>query len=551
VKELVENALDAGAHRITIDIEGGGFSVIRVADDGEGMSAADAALSVRRFATSKIRRESDLSAIRSLGFRGEALPSIAAVSQFEMVTSDGSEATRVRVEGGGEPEILPAAGPRGTVVTVRNLYFNTPARRRFLRSTARESALCADAAERLALARPDVAFRLRRDGEEVLWLPPATPRERAASVLGAAPDQLLPVDAREGAVSVSGYLGRPEIARRSRQGQHFVVNGRPVQSALLARAAEQGARTLLFTGTYPVCALEITAPPERVDPNVHPRKLEIRFADDRAVFTLVERGVRDALRAASLARDVEAESDAPPHPAGAERVPEEFPRLVARERPLWDAEFRYGAGSDDGPSAGTAPPQGRRLPPLRLLGQIAHTYLVAACPDGLALIDQHAAHERVLYERLLRERQRQLVAQTLAVPIPIEIGAADAEMAEGLRDAFEAAGFVYERFGSETLLLRAVPTVSARVSPERILREGVLELRETAVLRSPTAAIERLTILTACRSAAKAGDALSREEMESLIGALEACEDPYTCFHGRPTLVVVPAGTLETWFLRR
>ncbi|MBM3450999.1 MAG: DNA mismatch repair endonuclease MutL [Armatimonadetes bacterium] len=549
VKELVENALDAGATQVVVDIESGGFTAIRVADDGEGMSSEDARLAIQRFATSKIRHESDLSAIRTLGFRGEALPSIGAVSHLEIQTSDGAEGTRLRVEGGGEAWVEAAAGPRGTVVTVRHLYFNTPARRRFLRSIARESALCTDAVERLALSRPDVAFRLRRDDEEILWLPPAAARERAATVLGATPKQLLPIDDREGPLSVTGFVGLPEIARRSRQGQHFAVNGRPVQSALLGRAVEQGAHTLLFTGTFPVCAVAVTAPPDRVDPNVHPRKLEVRFADDRAIFALVERATRAALHAAPLVRHVQT-TTAPP--AGAASYADfghaDQPALIAREPSPLEAAAIFGeAAAADVPTDRDH----RRLPPLRLLGQVGRTYLVASCPEGLALIDQHAAHERVLYERLLRDRGRQDTAQTLAVPIPIEVSTSEAELADDMRATFAGAGFEVERFGADTLLLRAVPTVTARVSPERILREGIAELEQTTLLRSPKSAIERLTILTACRSAVKAGDVLSRAEMEALIADLEACEDPYTCFHGRPTLVVVPARALEAYFLRR
>jgi DNA mismatch repair protein MutL len=527
VKELVENALDAGARRVTVEFAGGGFELVRVADDGEGMDPEDARLCLRRFATSKIASPDDLRRVTTLGFRGEALPSIAAVSHVEVLTSDGRQATRVRAEGGSEPVAEPAAAPRGTVVTVRHLFYNTPARRRFLRSLAREAALCLDAVERHALARPDVAFRVVRDGREVLVLPAEGARERTARVLGVDPDALLPVDVTAQRFRVWGFVGTPELARRSRSGQYVFANRRPVASALVSRAVDQGARTLVFTGHHPVCALFLELPPDALDPNVHPRKLEVRFADESRVFSLVERAVREAYRSRPLVRAV------PVGPTASAGAPL---RLEVRET---------------APAGLTEPRLRAPLPPLRLLGQLLRTYVLADSPEGLVVVDQHAAHERVLYERLVRDRTRGQAAQLLAVPASVELSAAEAAVLPELVAVLRQVGLDVEPFGGNTALVRSVPSAAGRASPEALLRACLQEGIWDGVSTAGREALERAASVVACHSAIRSGDPLSVEEMRALLEALEACEDPYTCFHGRPTLVVVPAERLEAWFLRR
>ncbi len=529
VKELVENALDAGARRVTVEFCSGGFELVRVADDGEGMDPEDARLCLRRFATSKIFGPDDLRRVTTLGFRGEALPSIAAVSHVEVLTSDGQHATRVRVEGGSEPVAEPAAAPRGTVVTVRHLFYNTPARRRFLRSVAREAALCLDAVERHALARPDVAFRVVRDGREVLVLPAEAPRERAARVLGVDLEQLLPVESAAHRFRVWGFVGTPRLARRSRSGQYVFANRRPIASPLVSRAVEQGARTLVFTGQYPVCVLFLELPPEAVDPNVHPRKLEVRFADERGVFGLVERAVREAYRSRPLLVAV----PSPPDSGGEAEVPL---RLEVRE---------------PAPAGVAEAPSRPRLPPLRPVGQLLRTYVLADSPEGLVVVDQHAAHERVLYERLVRDRTRGRPAQLLAVPASVELTAAEAAVLPDVAPVLREVGLEVESFGGNTVLIRSVPPAAGRTSPERLLRACLQEGIWDGVSTAGRQALERAASVVACHSAIRSGDVLSAEEMQALLEALEACEDPYTCFHGRPTLVVVPPERLESWFLRR
>lgn len=530
VKELVENALDAGARRITVEFSGGGFELVRVSDDGEGMDPEDAALCLRRFATSKLGSPDDLRRIRTLGFRGEALPSIAAVSHVEILTCDGHVATRVRAEGGSEPRTEPASAPRGTVVTVRRLFYNTPARRNFLRSVAREAALCLDAAERHALARPDVAFRVVRDGREVVAWPAEDPLRRASRILAVPADELLAVEAQAGGVRVWGFLAPPSFARRSRSGQYFFVNRRPVTSPLLSRAVEQGARTLVFTGQHPACVLYVELSPEQVDPNVHPRKLEVRFADEGRVFAAVERAVRDAYRSRPLVRAVPLSTSPPPAAApGATGWQVREPTQLAV----------------------LEPEPARRLPRLRLLGQLASTYLLAESAEGLVVVDQHAAHERVLYERLLRDRARGAHGQLLAAPVTVDLSPSEMALLPEVSPVLRELGLEVEPFGGSTVLVRSVPVISGRLPPEAVLRAC---LREGLWDGAPTAgqrAVERAASVVACHSAVRAGDALSAEEMRALLEDLERCDDPYTCFHGRPTLVVVPLDGLEGWFLRR
>jgi DNA mismatch repair protein MutL len=526
VKELVENALDAGARRITVEFSGGGFELVRVSDDGEGMDPEDACLCLRRFATSKLAAPEDLRRVRTLGFRGEALPAIAAVAQVEIVTCDGHRATRVRAEGGWEPRAEPASAPRGTVVTVRRLFYNTPARRKFLRSVAREAALCLDAVERHALARPDVTFRVVRDGQEVAVWPEEEPLRRVARILRVAPGELLPAQLEAGSVRVRGFVAVPGLARRNRSGQYFFVNGRPVTSPLLSRAADQGARTVVFTGHYPVCALYLELPPESVDPNVHPRKLEVRFSDESRTFAVVERAVREAYRSRPLVRVVEAGAAVAAPPA----------RWEVREA----AQLALG---EEAPR--------RKLPRLRLLGQLANTYLLAESPEGLVVVDQHAAHERVLYERLMRDRAAGRSAQVLASPVVVELGAAEAAAVAEVSGVLAELGLQVEPFGGGAVLVRSVPAVAGRLHPEAVLRACLQEGVWDGVPVAGREAVERAASVVACHSAVRAGDVLAPEEMAALLEELERCEDPYTCFHGRPTLVVVPPERLEGWFLRR
>jgi DNA mismatch repair protein MutL len=541
VKELIENSLDAGARAISVEIDGAGLRLIRVADDGAGIPAEDVPLAFERFATSKISRVEDLEHVRSYGFRGEALPSIAAVAHVTLTTRTpaADEATRAVVAGGALERCGPHGAPPGTTVEVARLFFNTPARLKFLKSPAREQALVADAVQRAAMANPAVVLALKMDGREAGRWPRATAGQRVADLLGAggAGDLI----ALRGAVpggTVSGWLGRPERSRPNRMGQHLFVNRRPVQSSLLRRAVEQGYAQLLPVGRMPVFALFVDVDPATVDVNIHPRKLEVRFKDESPLFGALVRTIRGALLASPLIRVVVTQGAG--SPGGTQGAHVLTPGDTYGPVPL-TLEARESQGEYDS----RAP---HVLPLLRPLGQVLDTYIVAEGPETLYLIDQHAAHERVLYERLLTARRKGgVVAQILAVPATIELTPAQAALAIGHLDVLAAMGYAIEPFGARTVVLREVPSVSSGRAPDELLRRAIGALAEEG---EGDSTLERLTIATACHSAIRSGDRLTAEAMAALLVDLAGTEDPFTCFHGRPTLIAVSRTQLEQWFLR-
>jgi DNA mismatch repair protein MutL len=535
VKELVENALDARATEIVVDVEGAGAVLIRVADDGSGIYPEDLRLAVQRFATSKISDAVDLGTVQTLGFRGEALPSIAAVSHLEVTSAIRGEGAgrRIRVSGGEIQGEGTVGAPPGTVATVRHLFYNTPARRKFLKSPAREFGLIVDALQRLALIHPDVGFRLTHEGDEVLRYPPATPPNRAAAVLGErVMGQTLPVAQSISSVEVSGWLGRPELARGTRRQQFLYVNRRSIQSRVISAAVEQACEQIVPAGRHPVYVITLGLPTGAVDVNVHPRKLEVRFDDDHQIYTAVNRAVRETLRAAQLIRPVTVSASVvslPPNPLPLESVP------------VAGAQVR---------EADVAP-QGR-LPAMRLLGQLHRTYLLAQGDAGLIVIDQHAAHERVLYERILAARRRESgLAQALITPQSLALNPGEFALYERRADVLRVLGFDLEPFGGHTVLLRGVPEIAAAGSAEQLLRDLLSQIADDLRLDAADGLLERMTITTACRSAVRAGDPLTAEQMVRLLNDLAATEDPFTCFHGRPTMVTLPLEQVERWFLRR
>lgn len=537
VKELVENSLDAAATQIVVEVDGAGTELIRVSDNGTGIHPDDLPLAVQRFATSKIATAGDLDAIRSFGFRGEALPSIAAVSMMDLGSAvPGAEAgRRLRLEGGEVVGDDSAGMPAGTVATVRQLFFNTPARRKFLKSAAREFALIVDSVNRLALAHPQVSFRLIHEGAEVLRYPAGKEEDRVAAVLGDdAYGRTLAFAEDAGGMRVHGWLGRPELGRASRRQQYLFVNRRPVHSRTLISAVEQAYHQLLPVGKFPSFVIFLDVPPQRLDVNVHPRKLEVRFDDEHGVFGAVGRVVRTALRRAQLIRTV----DAVPVEAGGAAA-------TAQTLALGDMPAAFDAVQP------AALPAAGRLPAMRLLGQLHSTYLLADSADGLIVVDQHAAHERVLYERLLQSRaHRAADGQLQVTPTPVSLPADVFGVLTAHQDVLAELGFILEPFGERTVLIRAVPQVAARTSPQQLLTDLVTQLADEGRASGAQTLLERLTILTACHTAVKAGDALTREQMAALLQDLAKTADPFTCFHGRPTLVTLPVAQVERWFLR-
>ena len=547
VKELVENALDAGAARITIDIEAGGADLVEVRDDGCGMEPDDALLACERHATSKLRQGADLQAIRTFGFRGEALPSIASVSRLTLTTSTGGAGgLRLRIDAGRVVESGPAAHPRGTTVRVEGLFHNAPARRKFLRTPATEASQIADLVARLAAAHPAIAFRLRSQGREMLaW--PAVPSlaDRVTQILGADEGRLLrPVDHSEGTLRVAGLASTPALSRGAPRDVFLYVNERSIRDRRLLHAVHEAYATLLPRGRFPVVFLFLRIPAEQVDVNVHPAKAEVRLARPGAVHDLVLRGLRGAL---GVARPFTALGDRP--------------LSVGERSPGWETPPPAAAPSmTPGAPAATAP-AGINVPPARdLLGpestltplaQYEETYIVAAGSDGLVIVDQHAAHERVLYERLLDDAAASRTArQRLLFPVVLEVSAAATAGLEEARSVLDELGFSITPSGPGMLRVDEVPAAVPAGSVEALAREALGEILERDRARAAADLRHRLAASTACHAAVRAHQALSSTVMGRILDDLLRARSPMTCPHGRPTLIRLPLGRLEREFGR-
>ena len=569
VKELVENALDAGAARIAVRIEGGGADLIEVADDGCGMDADDAALAIERHATSKVREAADLAAVRSFGFRGEALPSIASVSRLTLTTSAGGDAgTEVRVEAGALLGAAPAAHPRGTTVRVEGLFHNAPARRKFLRSPGTETAHAIDHLVRLAAAHPAVAFRLASGGREsFVWPAAAGLRERAAQILGAGEAaRLLDVDRREGRARVRGLVSAPSLTRATARDARLYVNDRPVRDRRLLHALTEGAATSVPRGRFPVAFLFLDVPSEEVDVNVHPAKSEVRFARAGALHDLVLRAVREALGAA---RPFAVLGDRPlAGPPAGDDIATWTPAAGAGDRPggagVAEAEAPFAIRAGDPPAAGDRPrpdPGGLHAPPdlpavtldrLTPLAQYRDTYILASAPDGLVIVDQHAAHERVLYERLLDDAaSRRLERQRLLFPLLLDVAPAERQALDEARDLFATMGFVVEAFGPGAVRVEEIPGILKATAAEGLVRELLADLLDRTRGRASDDLRHRIAATSACHAAVRAHEALPAPALDRLVADLLGARAPMTCPHGRPTILRVPLDRLEREFRRR
>jgi DNA mismatch repair protein MutL len=532
VKELVENALDAGASRIEVETEGGGRSRIRVADDGCGIPAAEVALAFARHATSKISAPEDLFRIATLGFRGEALAAIAAVARVTCRTRAVGEelGTYVRIEGGEIREQRPMARPPGTEMIVEDLFFNTPARRKFLKGEGAERRAIDLWISRYALAYPRVAFFLRHDRREALTLPAARePRHRLAALYGAeVAEALLEVHEADEEMRISGWISPPGMDRPDRQEMAFFVNGRWVQDRMLPVAVLQAYHTLLPAGRFPWSFLWIDLPLDAVDVNVHPAKIEVRFRDPDRVFRLVQRAAHRALRQTA--------------PRVFQSVASPMAPVSTPARPLPPGEPADVLPKPSGEEAG--------LPPLRVIGQLQATYIVAEGPDGLYLLDQHAAHERVLYEELMARRQEgPLPAQPLLQPVLLEVSPEEGSLLEEHQETLRELGLWIEPFGPRAVRVRAIPAVLSAEAIRAVIQDLLFDLHEAR--RPMEAALEARWIQSICkRAAVKAGQVLGMEQMQHLVRALERCTMPWTCPHGRPTVLRFPLGQLAHQFGR-
>jgi DNA mismatch repair protein MutL len=576
VKELIENALDAGARAIAVEVEQGGRALIAVSDDGCGMSRDDAILSLRRHATSKIASAADLAAIRTLGFRGEALASIASVARLRLLSrrSDQVSGHELIVEGGNLLDVRECALAAGTRVEVRDLFFNTPARLKFLKTVATEQAAVGDAFLRLALANWRVAFRLDADGRPLFDLPRAkTLLERARQLFGAKlADGMLPFDLRGVAARAVGLAATSQESFATPRAVFTFVNGRAVRDKLLSRAVAQAYQTLLPRGRYPAVLLFIELRHEDVDVNVHPMKTQVRFRNAGVVFETAYRALRerladqtgDAPPAPDLARadtliargstDVSVGTAARPASdgePGANRRTDRPLRLVA-DAPESRAEQRpLGLGFTGGPHSDAATAAVPRYSELRVLGQVFAGYIVLEDDAGLVLIDQHAAHERVTFERLRAEhRDGGIKSQALLAPETVELSPARAAQVINALPELRAMGFEVEPFGANTILLKGAPAVFGAAAGARLLSDMIESMGEGGSRSAQESAFDDVLKQLACHGSVRAGRVLEPGEIDQLLAQLDATQFKSNCPHGRPVHIRFARGQIERMFRR-
>ena len=569
VKELVENALDAGATRIAVRLEGGGVDRIEVSDDGSGMGAADLALAVQRHCTSKLADET-LVRIDTLGFRGEALPSIGAAARLMLVSRPrgAANAHAIRVEGGAVGAVSPAAGSVGTRATVDDLFYATPARRKFLKSARTEAEHAAAAVRRLALAAPHVAFRFETDGRVGFDLPPQAAEARVQALLDAEPGQLLPLDETRGRLRLTGFAAPASASRATTAGQSIVVNGRPVTDRLLTTALRLAYRDVIAPGRHAVAALVLSLPPEELDVNVHPAKTELRFGDPESVRSLVIGGLRRALArgvvtpglvtglATGLATPTARPSPLQPVAYPARAYPGRRPALhlvASRPHPAGFAEaalpLQLGPATRAVPLPTPVPEHPLGAP----LGQIFDTYILAVASDGsLVLVDQHAAHERLTHEALRSQWaaggvRRQPLLLPAVVELPAPACATLLAAAPGLADL----GLEIEPFGVGAVLVRALPAALGNPDPAPLLRDLADELAEHGEATALASRLDAVLARLACHGSIRAGRRLHPGEMDALLRQMEATPRAATCSHGRPTVLKLTRAEIERLFGRR
>ncbi len=583
VKELVENAIDAESSKIIVEVENGGRSMIRVSDNGIGMNHDDALLSIERYATSKIHSDADLFAIQTLGFRGEALPSIASVSRFSMITRDATSETGVdiQVNGGTIYNVSEIGAPVGTMITVNQLFYNVPARRKFLKSTTTEMGHIAETVASIALGKPASRFRLHHNGKIVKdWPLSSDPFDRVLSVLGRdMKDRLHHIAFKSADVSISGWISSPELTRSTSQKIYLYVNGRYIRDRGLQHALFEGYRGRLMKGQFPVAVLFIDVPYEQLDVNVHPTKHEVRFSGYRNVYDALKAAVFaswDSIEKARWenrhphankspvrkpvsppmplprARDIPVFNDSPkqsysfqqrknpvvrdPEPVYLKSDPEPDREVPAREkeRPVTEAveKGRFGR--------------------MNVLGQLHNTYLICESQDnGLVLIDQHAAHERVLYEKLKAgSSENPYPAQKLLIPETIDLGYREASILEQLVPEFNCFGLDLTPFGGNTFVVKAVPALISDKAAGPLILSIVEKAMEIGLSQGIDHVLDECLMIMACHGAIRANQPLSHLEMKALLDQMDRCDNPSNCPHGRPTWINWTIKSLEKSFKR-
>ncbi|MCP5090790.1 MAG: DNA mismatch repair endonuclease MutL [Gammaproteobacteria bacterium] len=556
VKELVENSLDAGARSVQIDIVSGGQKLIRIRDDGKGIARDELMLALSRHATSKISSLDDLESVASLGFRGEALPSIASVARLRLIsrTAESGSAWQVEADSGQISAPAPVAHPEGTTVEVHDLFYNTPARRRFLRTERTEYSHIEKWVRRLALSRPEVAFTLTHNRRTVLSLTAAgseeAQRQRVASVCGDAfAEQCVYIERDTDGIALSGWIGLPTFNRSQPDLQYWFVNGRSISDKTLSHAVRHAYRDVLFHGRYPAYVLNLTVDPASVDANAHPAKHEVRFRDGRKIHGVVSQAVEVALQDT--------------RPGGHNVAPIPMTRdsvfnqgvMPLSGRPSTSAVretlagYRAMAGA---PSSAVAAEEAADLPPLGFaIAQLGGIYILAENSEGLVLVDMHAAHERIVYEKLKRGYEdRELVRQPLLVPEAISVAESEADLVEQSGHLLEELGLVVDRSGPTSLTVREVPALLKNADAESLLRDVLADLSESGQSSRIDDVSDDYLATMACHYSVRANRLLTLEEMNALLREMETTERADQCNHGRPTWTVITLSELDRLFLR-
>ncbi len=556
VKELVENAIDAESTRIRIEIGQGGRSLIQVSDNGLGMSHDDALLCLERYATSKIYKNEDLYAISTLGFRGEALPSIAAVSRLTLITKErGSiSGTRIQVEGGKIVKVIETGAPEGTLISARSLFFNTPARRKFLKTVNTEMAHIAEIVACMAMARPDIQFELLHNQKTVkTWPRTDSAQERIIDILGGGPAASLhPLEHHAGEIFISGFAASPSLTQATSQKIYVFVNGRFVKDRGIAYALFEGYRGRIMKGRFPVAAVFVRLPPEKVDVNVHPTKHQVRFAEPGRVYEAVRTAVSHAWGSPEPTRHR-------PVQTPVYEVQEQRPLpFFASSAPVYrkpEKTEEFVPESAAALKASTPPissPEQIRFGDLSVIGQFHNTYILCESNDILILIDQHAAHERIVYERLKSHQQNNSFAevQKLILPETFELGYKESAALLEILPDLHALGLEIEHFGGNTFVAKSVPSLIA----QREVKPLITEIAEMKIAVGNSSGLsktlDQCLILMACHGAIRAHQRLSTQEIRELLAQLDQCENPFFCPHGRPTFVRWPLHDLEKSFKR-
>ncbi len=531
VKELVENSIDAGATKIAIYVEGGGTKRIRVVDDGCGMSEKDAILALKRHATSKIKSEEDLNRISTLGFRGEALPSIAAVSKLTIITKRKEDlvGTKIHIEGGEIKNITSIGAPPGTSVLVEELFYNTPARRKFLKSERSEFFQIYSIVEKYAIIYENIHFKLVHNGREVFNLPPSNLKARIARLWGKEIADAMVEIKKSNKMKIKGLIAKPYQVRRDKNKLLIFVNGRYVKSRIIEDALIEGYGTLLFRDSYPIAILKIQVAPDEIDVNVHPAKLFVKFKDENRIKKEIAN-----LIWSSLTKEENIPSKIIAREERAEKI-----KIEREKQMVFDVE---------------EPSKMRRIEdfipvmrtlPMEIFGQVDDTYIILKSPEGLVIVDQHAAHERIRYERFLKDMKDRNI-QKLLEPIILNLDYKEYQFILEQKESLRDYGFIIEDFGTNSIVVRGIPPILTKRDAEDAIRE-IAQLGPKSIDEKR----DELIKLISCKGAIKAHQKLSQFEMEKLIMDLLRCENPYTCPHGRPTMIKIKNEDLEKMFKRK